>query len=450
MTPHIAVLDDEPRMAEVLSILLRRAGFRVQSFHHPVAFLQAFEVEGFDLLLTDLKLPEMDGVAVLKEVRARDPQLPVILITAHATLRTAIEAIRQGAFDYVEKPFDNELCLRLVRRALELTKLSRENRYLRQQLRSQYALDQLIAVSPAMQRVVEMTQRAARAPSTVLISGPSGTGKELIARAIHAYSDRVGKPFVAVNCPAFASGVLESELFGHEKGAFTGADRTRRGLFEQADGGTLLLDEIGEISPDFQGKLLRVLQEREVQRVGGDQQRPVDVRVVACTNRDLQQEVAAGNFREDLYFRIAVIPIEIPPLRDRREDIIPLARHFLLQTRAEVGSRVSGWTAEAEAYLTGHDWPGNVRELENSIERAVVLTRTEQITASDLAPARLGEALPDATELTLHEHLDRAAAARIRTALSESNGVRIDAARRLGIERTTLYRLIKKFGIADA
>jgi transcriptional regulator with GAF, ATPase, and Fis domain len=303
-----------------------------------------------------------------------------------------------------------------------------------------------------MRQVLDLVRRAARSRSTVLISGESGTGKELVARAVHYESDRVGKPFVAVNCKALAPGVLESELFGHERGAFTGADRARPGLFERAAGGTLFLDEIGEIDRDFQGKLLRALQERSVQRVGGDAERQVDVRAVAATNRDLRSEVAEGRFREDLYFRLAVIPIHIPPLRERREDVLPLARHFLAKTNAELGRRVTGWTPEVEAHFVRHDWPGNTRELENAIERGVVLARGVHIELADLllepAPERTGPT--DEMDGTLQVFLDRAAADRIRAVLADAGGVRAEAARRLGMDRTTLYRLMRKYGMLAA
>mgnify|MGYP000117598534 CR=1 FL=1 len=453
MTPEIAVLDDEPRMAEVLAMLLRREKYSVHVFNRPGECLEACKKQRFDLLLTDLKMPDMDGVEVLRKIKALDPTIPVILVTAHATIRTAIEAMREGAFDYVEKPFDSQACKRLVRRALAFTELERENRYLREELRSRYDIDNLITVSPKMQSVLDRVQRAARGRATVLISGESGTGKEVIARAIHYYSDRVGKPFVAVNCKAFASGVLESELFGHEKGAFTGASYAKPGVFERASGGTLFLDEIGEIDLSFQAKLLRVLQEREVQRVGGEGTRPVDVRVVAATNRDLLEEVKEGRFREDLYFRLAVIPLFLPPLRERGEDILPLARHFLVRWNQEMGRSITGWTPEVETYLTEHRWPGNIRELENALERAVVLAREEIITLEDLVVQetlhRKDQDTQELDDLTLHAYLDKAAAERIRKVLKEVRGVRIDAARRLGIERTTLYRLMKKFGISE-
>jgi transcriptional regulator with PAS, ATPase and Fis domain len=310
----------------------------------------------------------------------------------------------------------------------------------------------MVAESMAMREVLDLVRRAARSRSTVLITGESGTGKELVARAVHYHSDRVGRPFLAVNCKAFAEGVLESELFGHEKGAFTGADRTKPGLFERAAGGTLFLDEIGEVTLDFQGKLLRVLQERRILRVGGAEERSVDVRLVAATNRDLRAEAATGRFREDLYFRLAVIPIHLPPLRERREDILPLARHFLAKWNGELGRNVVGWTPAVDAYFGRHGWPGNVRELENTIERGVVLARADRIDLDDLLLAAENDGCGEesASAGDLQSFLNRAAAERIRAVLREVRGLRIEAAQRLGIDRTTLYRLMRKYGITDS
>jgi len=448
---RIAILDDEQRMADILGMVLRREGYEVHTFVDPHTALGALEKEPFDLLLTDLKMPLMDGVEMLRRARALAPELPVILITAHATVPTAIEAMRAGAYDYVEKPFDNTELKSLVGRALDVTRLSRENRYLRAELASRYAFDSIVAESSALREVFDLVRRAARSPSTVLVSGESGTGKELVARAVHYHSDRVGQPFLAVNCKAFAPGVLESELFGHEKGAFTGALHARPGIFERADGGTLFLDEVGECEPDCQAKLLRVLQERTFHRVGGSEERRTDVRVVAASNRNLREEVAAGTFREDLYFRLAVIPIHIPPLRERAEDVLPLARHFLHAWNERMQREVAGWSPEVEAYLLRHSWPGNVRELENALERGVVLARGDRIELDDLLvePDSGASTAPGDASEALQTFLDRAAEERIRSALADTGGVRVEAARRLGIDRTTLYRLMRKHAITD-
>jgi two-component system NtrC family response regulator len=448
--PRIAVLDDEPRMVEIIGMVLRREGYDVRAHSDPGEALAALEKQPADLLLTDLKMPGMTGVDVLTRARELDPDLPVILMTAHATIPTAIEAMKRGAFDYVEKPFDNTELKNLVQRALEVTRLARENRYLRAELAQRHSLDTVVTESEAVHEVFELARRAARSRSTVLVTGESGVGKELVARAVHYHSDRVGKPFIAVNCKAFAQGVLESELFGHEKGAFTGAERAKPGLFERADGGTLFLDEIGEVGTDFQAKLLRVLQERRLQRVGGSEEREIDVRLVAATNRDLKSEASQGTFRKDLYFRLAVIPIHIPPLRERREDVLPLARHFLARWNEELGRSVRGWSEAVERHLVEHAWPGNVRELENTLERGVVLARGDTLELDDLLvdPADETDASePDSGPQGLQAFLDSAAAERIRTVLAETAGVRVEAARRLGIDRTTLYRLMRKYGI---
>jgi DNA-binding NtrC family response regulator len=450
MKPRIAVLDDEPRMVDIIGMVLRREGHEVATFTRAADALAALGEQPFDLLLTDLKMPDCDGVEVLRRVRAADPELPVILITAHATVQTAIDAMRAGAFDYVEKPFDNTELKTLVRRALDVTRLSRENRYLRGELGSRYSLDAIVAESAALRDVLALVRRAARSPSTVLVTGESGTGKELIARALHYHSDRVGQPFVAVNCRALAPGVLESELFGHERGAFTGAERARPGLFERADGGTLFLDEIGDTGADFQAKLLRVLQERSVVRVGGDDERSVDVRIVAATNRDLRAEVAAGRFREDLFFRLAVIPVQLPPLRERPEDVLPLAAHFLERARQRLGREVRGFSPEAERLLATRRWPGNVRELENAVERGVVLARGPLIEPDDLLlEADPGADAPESGGDDLQAFLDRATREHLERALAAAGGKRIEAARALGIDRTTLYRLMRRHDLSD-
>jgi DNA-binding NtrC family response regulator len=342
------------------------------------------------------------------------------------------------------KPFDNDELRSLVLRALELARLKRENRALRRELRQQGA-PELVAASAPMRELLELVDRAARSKAPVLVYGETGTGKEVIARRLHFASDRAAGPFVAVNATAFSAGVLESELFGHERGAFTGASGARAGCFERADGGTLLLDEIGEIAVDFQAKLLRVLQEGEVLRVGGDRPKPIDVRIVAATNKDLRREVDQGRFREDLYFRLAVIPVHVPPLRQRREDVLALAEHFLERHARSVG-RALEFSDDARRVLAQHAWPGNVRELENAVERAVVLARGDSIGREDLLlDAAARSAAPQGG--SLQDALDRAAAERIHSAIAAAGGRRADAAATLGIERTTLYRLMKRLGI---
>jgi len=453
MKPRLLVIDDEPRMVDIVAMVLRHDGHHVETETDPQAALARLADEPFDLLITDLRMPGADGIEVLRRVREREPDMPVILMTAHASVATAIEAMKLGAVDYVEKPFNNDELKAMVRRAIDVTRLARENRYLRRELKSRYAIDRIVAESPAMQEVLALVRRSADAPSTVLVTGESGTGKELIARAIHYESERVGGPFVAANCKAFSEGVLESELFGHAKGAFTGAHRARVGLFEEAQGGTLFLDEIGEVSLDFQAKLLRVLQEKQVRPVGGAGSTEIDARLVLATNRDLRTEIKEGRFREDLFFRIAVIPVHIPPLRERSEDVLPLARHFLARWCEELQRDVSGWSEDVERYFTSHTWPGNVRELENALERGVALARSDRIELDDLLlePAQPGEPVSTAvaSAQSLHDFLEGAAEDKIRSVLEATGGKRVEAAKQLGIDRTTLYRLIRKYGIED-
>jgi two-component system NtrC family response regulator len=424
MKPRILVVDDEERMASVIAMALGRAGYDCETCSSGEAALAAVEAHGADVVVTDWRMPGMDGIELLRRLHQKRPALPVILITAHGSVPSAVAAMREGAFDYLTKPFDNDELRALVGRALDLTRLERENRYLKQEVASRYAPDAMVAESPRSQELLELVRRVAPSKATVLIQGESGTGKELVARLLHYWSDRVGQPFVAVNCKAFAEGVLESELFGHEKGAFTGAATARAGCFERAQGGTLFLDEIGEISLDFQAKLLRVLQEGEVLRVGGTQARKVDVRVVAATNRVLRDEVQAGRFRDDLFFRLNVIPVQLAPLRERREDVLPLVQHFLDRHAAGGGRRLT-LSPEAERAIVEHAWPGNVRELENVMERAVVLARGDAITPEDLlleqtlAPSSVARPAVD-TSGTLQECLDRAAEARIRASARRS------------------------------
>lgn len=446
---RVAVLDDEVRMARILAMLLRRHGYDCEVFHDPSEFVEVFcrEREApFDLVISDLKMPGMSGIEVLARVRAHSPKVPVIMISAHGTVSAATEAMKLGAVDFIEKPFENERVLATIERAAQVTLLDRQNRYLRSQLAERYRMDDLIVGSEQMRRCFELARRAARSKATVLIWGESGTGKEVVSRYIHYHSQRVGEPMISVNCKAFSPGVLESELFGHRKGAFTGAVGDRRGIFERASGGTLFLDEIGEVEPEFQTKLLRVLQEGQVLPVGADRSVPVDVRLVAATNKDLEAQIAAGRFREDLYFRLAVIPIHLPPLRERREEILPLARHFLSRWCAEVGREIIGWSAQVESYLVSHDWPGNVRELENVIERAVVMAMSDRIELEDLL---LDTETVEQLEAprTLQEVQDAVTIRHIRAVLAKHSGSRALASRDLGVDRTTLYRLMKKYGI---
>jgi DNA-binding NtrC family response regulator len=446
-TTRVIVVDDEPRMAEVMAAALARAGHECRVCPSAADALRALDEHGADVVVTDWKMPDMDGLALLAAVHAKRPGLPVILVTAHGTVPAAVAAMREGAFDYVTKPFDNDELRALVARALDLVRLERENRWLREEVRARYGPETIVAESAQSRALLDLVKRVAPSRAAVLIQGESGTGKELVARLLHFWSDRVGKPFVAVNVKAFAEGVVESELFGHERGAFTGAVAARAGCFERAHGGTLFLDEIGELGADVQAKLLRVVQDGDVLPVGGSRSRRVDVRLVTATNRVLRDEVEAGRFREDLYFRLNVIPIQLAPLRDRTDDVLPLARHFLARHAAEAGRRLA-FTSDAEDALRMHRWPGNVRELENAVERAVVLARHAVVTPEDLLLEQGTRGpRPAASDGTLQEAMDAAAVARIRAALAAAGGERTAAAKALGVDRTTLYRLLRRLGL---
>ena len=431
-------------MAAAIATALEGEGLDCVTYTEGEEALRKLGEAAPDVLVTDRRMPGMDGLSLMREALRRNPRLPVILVTAFADVPSAVTALKEGAFDYLAKPFDNDELRATVRRALERTRLLRENELLRAELRSRHDAE-IVGESEAMRAALELTDRAAVSTATVLIEGESGTGKELVARRLHYRSERAAGPFVAVNCKAFADSVLESELFGHEKSAFTGAQSAHAGCFERADGGTLFLDEIGETSVAFQAKLLRVLQESEVLRVGGSEPRKVDVRIFAATNRDLRAEIAEDRFREDLYFRLGVIPIRLPPLRERREDVPALARHFLASHRSSERPALR-LTPEAEERLTRHDWPGNVRELANAIERAVVLTPGDELDADAILLEQRAATAP-ADDATLQEHLDDAARERIRRAVDRHGSRRSDAARELGIDRTTLFRWMKRLGL---
>jgi DNA-binding NtrC family response regulator len=433
-------------MAQTIALALSHSGYECEVCLDGESALKAIDERGTDAVVTDWKMPQVDGLALLREMRKRRPDIPLILVTAYGTVSSAVAAMREGAFDYITKPFDNDELRATVARALEMTRLERENRYLRQEVDSRYSPQAVIAESPRSRELLDLVRRVARSRATVLIQGESGTGKELVARLLHYWSDRVGQPLVAVNCKAFAEGVLESELFGHEKGAFTGANSARAGCFERASTGTLFLDEISEVGGDFQAKLLRALQEGEVLPVGASKPRKVDVRVVAATNRSLREQVTAGKFREDLFFRLNVIPIQIAPLRERREDILPLARQFLTRHSMESGRKLE-LGKEAEQALLDHPWQGNVRELENAIERAAVLSTGEQVLPEDLLLEQSPGVAPGIGKGTLQECIDTAVKARIETAIEAAKGNRAEAARTLGIDRATLWRLMKRLSM---
>jgi len=454
MGTNILILDDERNYLLILEALLTDAGYAVTALDDPEMGLAYLEESEVDLVITDMKMPKMTGQQVLEHVKKAYPHVPVIIMTAFGSIEAAVEAMRVGAFDYVTKPFSNDELLLTVAKASTFAAAQRENILLRQSLEERYAVHKVIGRSKAIGQVLELVERAAPSRSTVLIMGESGTGKELIAKAIHYASPRKDGPFVSVNCAALNPGVLESELFGHEKGSFTGAVAKRRGRFEMAHGGTLFLDEIGELSADTQVKLLRVLQERTFERVGGAEPVEVDIRVVAATNKDLQAAVTAGAFREDLFYRLNVVRIDMPALRERREDIPLLAGHFLHKYVEENGKNIQGFTPEALDTLTGYEWPGNVRQLQNVVERCVVLASGELIAASDLpADVRDEETqyksavdlLP--VQISLSETLEKIEGALVRRALARADFVQVKAAEMLGISKSLLQYKLKKYNI---
>ena len=380
----ILVVDDEQSLREVLSIMLKRAGYAVTSAIDGEDAVELLQKEIYDLVITDLRMPKVDGLEVLRAVKSASPETVVLIITAFASAESAVEAMKQGAYDYLTKPFLVDEVQLIIRNALEKRRLTTENMLLKREMASQSSFAQLVGQSEAMQKVFEVVRKVADSKSNVLICGESGTGKELVARAIHYNSVRSASPFVAVNCSAVPETLLESELFGHMKGSFTGAIANKAGLFEIADGGTIFLDEIGDTTPTIQVKLLRVIQEREFRRVGGSQDVKVDVRVVAATNKDLEKAVADGSFREDLYYRLDVIPIRLPPLRMRTGDIPLLVNHFLERFAKESGKPKPVFSPDAMHVLLEHEWRGNVRELENLIERVVAFSMDGPVTDVDV------------------------------------------------------------------
>jgi two-component system response regulator PilR (NtrC family) len=380
----ILVVDDERGLREVLSIMLKRAGYAVTEASDGEEAIGHISKEIFDLVITDLRMPKADGMAVLKAVQSSSPETVVLVMTAFATSDSAVDAMKQGAYDYLTKPFQVDEVQLIIRNALEKRRLSTENILLKREMASQSSFAQIVGQSESMQKVFDVVQKVADAKSNVLICGESGTGKELVARAIHYNSVRSPMPFVAVNCSAVPETLLESELFGHMKGSFTGAMANKAGLFEVANGGTIFLDEIGDTTPTIQVKLLRVIQEREFRRVGGNQDVKVDVRIVAATNKDLEKSVADGSFREDLYYRLDVIPIRLPPLRLRTGDIPLLAKHFLEKFSQESGKPAPVLSSEAMHVLLDHEWRGNVRELENLIERVVAFSVGAPVSDDDI------------------------------------------------------------------
>ncbi|HEY7365554.1 MAG TPA: sigma-54 dependent transcriptional regulator [Methylomirabilota bacterium] len=440
--PIILVADDDPVARDLLVEVLAREGYRVRAAGGGEECVRLAETEPFDLALVDLRMPDLDGLAVLHRLAKLSPPLPVLILTAFATMDTAVEAIRAGAYDYLSKPFRIEEIKAAVRRTLEAQRLGRENREFRRELQERYRPENLVGQSPEMVAIYKMVARVAAQDATVLIQGETGTGKEVVARAIHYAGPRAERSFVVVDCTAVAENLFESELFGHERGAFTGALQSRRGLIETADGGTCFLDEVGDLSLPLQAKLLRVLQDRVVRRVGANEPIPVDVRIIAATNRDLRKRVEEGAFREDLYYRLNVVTIHVPSLRERKQDVPLLAQHFLNKSAAAAGKPAKGLARETLAALGSYDWPGNVRELEHVIERAVTLSSTELLLPHDLPP-ELGPAAPPPPKLPPGRMtLEEVKHWYVQAVLEEAGGNKARAAELLGIDRRTLYRIL--------
>ena len=448
----IIIIDDEPAMVEVIVTLCREKGHQVFPFNSASKAVEQLETIAPQVVIADIKMETMTGFDVLRHVREHHRQTAVILITAYASVETAVEAMKMGAYDYVTKPFKIDELQMTVQRALDYQSALRENVYLRKELKNKYRFENIIGTSRSMQQVYNLINKVANTDSTVLIQGESGTGKELVARGLHFNSNRQQHPFVAINCSALPENLLESELFGHKKGAFTGAVSDKRGLFEEANLGTIFLDEVNSMATSLQTKLLRVLQEREVRRVGDNKSSPVNVRVVGATNEALQPMMKEGTFREDLYYRLAVIPVEIPPLRDRLEDVPLLVNHFLQKQASSAGGEPKKIDAQAVDILCHYDYPGNVRELENAIERACALCDDDMILPSDLPPAIVAAARGEKADQaaaavtvgqSLDEFIQQQERGYIDATLSHCSGSREKAASMLGISMATLYRKVE-------
>lgn len=450
---NILIIDDEKSLLDLLSVVLKKEGYRVKTCLSPSRVFDLLEKESFDLLVCDIKLPEISGMEVLKFVRENKPDLPVIMITAYGSLKQAVEALKAGAIDYILKPFDVEELKIIIAQELEKRRLREENILLRRDLQQRYSFENMIGKSKTMQEVYGLIEKSSTTDSTVLITGESGTGKEMAARAIHFLSRRSERPFISINCAALPENLLESELFGHVKGSFTGAVADKKGMFEVAQRGTLFLDEVGETSPWTQVKLLRALQERKIRRVGGTEEIPVDVRIIAATNLDLKRRIEEGKFREELFYRLNVISFEMPPLRKRVEDIPLLVQHFLQKYCQQMGKKMKRLAPDVISYFEAYPWPGNVRELENVIERVVAIEDRETVTAASLPreivapPRKAVSALTIPPQFNLMEHLDVVAREYITRARAMAGGNLRKTASLLGISYRSLRHMIQKYGL---
>ena len=450
---HILVVDDDPGHLTALKTIIKSWGYMVSSTDDGTHAVENVKERPFDLILMDVRMAQMSGIEALKKIKNYNPAIPILIMTAYSSVDSAVEALKAGAYDYLTKPLDFEVLKLTLERALEHTGLKEENKYLKDKLSADYELKNIIGRSRPMKELIDMLAMVAPSEATVLITGESGTGKELVAKSIHHNSSRKGHPLVVVNCAALTETLLESELFGHEKGAFTGADKRREGLFMKANRGTIFLDEIGETSATMQAKLLRVIQEREIQRVGGDETLNVDVRILAATNRNLEEDVKEGKFREDLYYRLNVVTLNVPPLRDRQDDIPLLAQHFLEKYAEKNRKNVKGFSPLVMDMLIKYGWPGNVRELENTIERAVILLTGDLITEKDL-PSNIIEPYSEKSDwvekpkpVVANRPLEDIEKEAILATLEATGGNKSETARRLKINRKTLHKKLKDYGV---
>lgn len=456
MSHNVLVVDDEPKLCDLLSSALSQNEVHVFTAGNGLQALAILEQEDIDLIISDWRMPGMDGPQLLAEIKARYPQLPVIVMTAYSTVKNAVQSMRNGAYDYIAKPFDIDELDITVSKALQFRDILRDNARMRAELDEHQHIENLIGDSPSFRRVLHAIDSVRDSNATILLTGESGTGKEMVARAIHKHGCRADKPFVAVNCAAIPEGLLESEMFGHRKGAFTGAVADRVGRFMQADKGTLFLDEVGDMPLALQAKILRALQERVIEPVGDPRERKVDVRVIAATNKNLLQAVADKEFREDLYYRLNVFPIPLPPLRERLEDIAPLARHFAHSLGATAGKRITGFSPSALQAMVQYNWPGNIRELQNCVERATIVATSHTIEDRDLPPYLFtaqpppsscglspGPSVPPNLEAALAE----VEKAYILAALQQAHGVQAAAAQLIGISERSFWYRLKKLGI---
>lgn len=455
---RVLIVDDDPVILEVIGDILKKNGYEVVAAPNGAAGIRELERKYFDLVLTDLVMPDVDGMEVLNHVVSTSPKAMCVILTGHGTIKSSVEAIKKGAFDYITKPITADELLVVIEKALKFRNLEEENIRLKKELQQTYGYDNLVGTSNAIKNIYDLIEKVADTDGTVLISGASGTGKELIARAIHYNSSRCDRPLVVINCGAIPEELLESELFGHEKGAFTGAYKSRIGRFEMANGGTIFLDEIGEMSPSLQVKLLRVLQEKKFERVGGTKTIHVDVRIIAATNKNLTTAINKGKFREDLYYRLNVIPMKVPPLKQRKSDIPLLIDHFLKKFQKGAEKKITAFSPEAMDAMLKYDWPGNVREVENVIKRLTILCDDEVVTVDDL-PEHIphkGRAVRVVEEdflekgVTLHDAVEDYEKRLILGALERSDWVKTKAAKLLNINRTTLVEKIKKQNLTES